>query len=186
MLVTNGVYATGSRNLWSLWLSRVVVTNAIRLESVNGPGVTLVDGGRRVNGDGVVTAGTRCVYLGNGAVLSGFTLTNGAAGHIGEWVEPTRAEEGGGVLAEPSAVITNCVIARNLAKVNGGGACGGKLYDCVLTNNVANGPGDGGFTGESARGAARMGASCIIAGSKPTGVRGMAAGPLNVSWRIAT
>ena len=82
VLVTNGVYAAGARDLFlwntnaspprmmSIWPSRVVVTNAIRLESVNGPGVTLIDGGSRTNGDVVVTARARCVYLGDGAVLS--------------------------------------------------------------------------------------------------------------------
>jgi prepilin-type N-terminal cleavage/methylation domain-containing protein len=37
VLVTNGVYAVGSREQPDVGSSRVVVTNAIRLESVNGP-----------------------------------------------------------------------------------------------------------------------------------------------------
>jgi hypothetical protein len=104
--VTNGVYALGSREVSALntnvqppqvvsrGQSRVAVTNAIRIESANGPLATLIDGGDSV----------RCVYLDTNAVLSGFTLTNG-------W-----AVLGGGVFCEvPSAVVTNCVLRNNLA-----------------------------------------------------------------------
>ena len=146
VLVTNGVYATGARDLslWStnvspprmmtIWPSRVVVTNAIRLESVNGPGVTFVDGGRETDSDGLVIAGTRCVYLGNDAVLSGFTLTNGLAAYFG-FADGTPVIEGGGILASASAGVTNCILTGSLAN-RGGGVCGGILYNCVVTNNM--------------------------------------------------
>jgi len=68
VLVTNGVYAVGERGYEWPVSGRVVVTNSIRLESVNGPLVTTIDGG----------GGMRCVYLGSNALLSGFTLTNGS------------------------------------------------------------------------------------------------------------
>jgi hypothetical protein len=71
-----------------------VVGKPLSVRSVNGPQVTVISGG------GVV----RCAYLNNGASLSGFTLTNGFS---------TR--NGGGVLCESSnAVVSNCVITRNL------------------------------------------------------------------------
>jgi hypothetical protein len=58
VVVTKGVYPGG-----------VSVTNPLVLLSVNGPQVTLIDGG-----------GTnRCASLTDGASLSGFTLTNGNA-----------------------------------------------------------------------------------------------------------
>jgi hypothetical protein len=108
VVVTNGVYAGG-----------VVVTNLLTLRSANGPQVTVIDGG-----------GTkRCVYLSNGASLSGFTLTNGWA-----------ADYGGGVLcASTTSFITNCTLTGNSAS-QGGGAAGPAfapctLYNCTLTGN---------------------------------------------------
>ena len=59
VLVTNGVYDVGGRDVsvWdtnsgevvSRWLSRVVITNSIRLESVNGPLTTTIVGGSAWN-----------------------------------------------------------------------------------------------------------------------------------------
>ena len=137
VLVTNGVYAVGARDVLVLdtnlqppqlvsgGLSRVVVTNSIRLESVNGPVLTRIDGGKMLNEAGHITNGVRCVCLGTDAVLTGFTLTNGVA-----W-------DGGGVWAEsPSAVISNCTLTSNSAQ-HGGGAHGGTLYGCTLNGNWA-------------------------------------------------
>jgi hypothetical protein len=108
--------------------SRVVVTNSIRLESVNGPLVTIIDGDLSTNEFGEAT-GTRGVLATN-AVLSGFTVTNGLAAN------------GAGVLCERTAVLTNCVIAGNGANLgyyaggsSGGGVAGGTLFNCVLTRN---------------------------------------------------
>lgn len=136
VLVTNGVYAVGSREV-TVWyetgsLSRVVVTNAIRLESVNGPSVTVIDGGW--DGDPWSGIGVRCVYLGTNAVLSGFTLTNGFGANNCRYYRDEGL--GGGVYAEASAVVTNCVITGNYAG-HGGGAYGGTLYNCTLSGNVA-------------------------------------------------
>jgi hypothetical protein len=72
VLVTNGVYAVGERDVGS-GLSRVTITNSIRLESFNGPKATSIDGGGSV----------RCVHMGTNAVLSGFKLTNGFNGGHG-------------------------------------------------------------------------------------------------------
>jgi hypothetical protein len=57
VLVTNGVYAVGERDV-GYGRSRVTITKAIQLESVNGPLATTIDG------DGSV----RCVYLSTNAV----------------------------------------------------------------------------------------------------------------------
>jgi len=121
VLVTNGVYSAAS------------ITNSIRLESVNGPLVTTIDGG----------GSQRCVYLGDNAVLSGLTLTNG------------HSVAGGGVLCDPSGIVTNCVITGNVAWGQsggglGGGVYGGTVYNCTLTGNDAasqDGPGGGGAYG---------------------------------------
>ncbi|HEY5909721.1 MAG TPA: hypothetical protein VJA21_03855, partial [Verrucomicrobiae bacterium] len=126
VLVTNGIYATGSRDqLESSGLSRVVVTNSIRLESVNGPLATAIMGDRV--GSDAPFGTNRCVFLGNHAVLSGFTLTNGYA----HW------DGGGGVFCQDYAVITNCVLIGNSARV-GGGVFGGTLYDCTVSRNSAH------------------------------------------------
>ena len=128
VLVTNGVYAVGGKtNEWSGVESRVTITTAIRLESVNGPLVTTIEGGIVSEWEAPV----RCVYLGTNAVLSGFTLTNGAG-----------ASRGAGVFSEPSGIVTNCVITGNhagnfTASGHGGGAYGGNLYNCTLMNNTA-------------------------------------------------
>jgi hypothetical protein len=106
IVVTNGTYAP------------VSVNTPLTLQSVNGPGVTLIDGGGTV----------RCVSLTNNAVMVGFTLTDGNA-----WA-------GGGVYCESTnAVLTNCVLTGNRAGKAGwgGGAYGGTLNNCTLTGNGA-------------------------------------------------
>ena len=72
IVVTNGVYQTGGRAVFSDHTNRIVVTTAVAIRSMNGPAVTIIRG---VPGIGATAA--RCAYLGSGATLSGFTLTDG-------------------------------------------------------------------------------------------------------------
>jgi hypothetical protein len=86
------------------------------------------------NGDGAI----RCVYLTNGASLSGFTLTNGATRTVSGDSYPSPATSGGGVWCQSvTAVVSNCVVAGNSAAVYGGGTSGGTLNYCALHGNSA-------------------------------------------------
>src|SRR5207342_1527561 len=74
---TNGLYAVGARLDPNGQLSnRVAIAKAVIVRSVNGPEATVIAG--------AATPGTtnglqsiRCAWLADGAVLSGFTLTQG-------------------------------------------------------------------------------------------------------------
>jgi hypothetical protein len=140
ILVTNGIYAP------------VTVNTPLTLQSVNGPSVTVINGG----------GASSCVYLTNNAVLVGFTLTNGVASF-----------GGGGVYCESTnAVLTNCVLTGNSADGYsggyGGGAYGGTLNNCTLTGNSA---------GEVGGGASSCTLNnCTLAGNSASGDGGAAAG----------
>jgi hypothetical protein len=127
-----------------------LVDKPLRLQSVNGPQLTVIRGYKVPESEGsfgLGDASIRCVYLNAEAVLSGFTLTNGAAanGGDGEGV-------GGGVYCRStSAVVTNCVIVGN-SGVGGGGASGGTLYNCTLADNWAGAGWKGGYRGGGAHG----------------------------------
>jgi hypothetical protein len=125
VLVTNGIYQGG-----------IVVTNAIGIQSVNGLGVTLIDGEQT----------SRCATLADGASLMGFTLTNGTAGTGGGvscastnvllsnclLINNTATYDGGGIF---SGTLTNCTLASNSAPDHGAGADGSMLNNCRITNN---------------------------------------------------
>ena len=103
----------------------VVVRQPLTVQSVNGPSVTVINGG------GVVG----CLYLTNDAVMVGFTLTNGFT-----------YGDGGGVYCESTnAALSNCVLSGNSAHHYygfggyGGGAYGGTLNNCTLARNLATG-----------------------------------------------
>ena len=134
VLVTNGVYATGGRMWFDSGTNRVILTNTITLQSVNGPAVTFIVGSQ-VAGTGYAV---RCVGMGNNAVLSGFTLTNGEAGS-------GNYPDGGGVASiDGPGTVTNCVLIGNSATNNaGGGAYRVTLINCQIIGNYAS---DGGGT----------------------------------------
>jgi hypothetical protein len=110
-----------------LLTSEIVVTNAITVQSHNGPDITIVDG------DG----STGCFLLGtNTCVISGFIVTNandvfGVRGisvrSFGSW----------------NPVVTNCIITGN----HGGGMFSGTAIDCMFIGNSAGGSGLPGLGG---------------------------------------
>jgi PKD repeat protein len=129
VLVTNGVYRTGE--VETNGLNRVALTNAVTVRSVNGPVVTVIEGECDYDPETGEIHGVRCAYVGNESVLSGFTLRKGSA------------DKGAGAFCESLAVVTNCLIADNLADESGGGAYGGTLEHCTLAGNSAGWGGGG-------------------------------------------
>jgi PKD repeat protein len=150
IVVTNGVYAQGGRAVFSGMTNRVAITKRLLLRSVNGPERTIIEGYQvpgSTNGPGAV----RCVYLTNGASLSGFTVTKGATSLRG----PDAVQNGGGIWCVSSnAIITNCVLIDNGASFSGGGVYRGTLNHCILRANATqNG---GGAAGDGTPG------SCVL------------------------
>jgi hypothetical protein len=140
VVVSNGVYASGSRARYN-GDNRVVIEKWLTVRSVNGSEFTIIDGGHS----------NRCVLLTDGATLSGFTLTNGAAeygagasrGILNNCtLVGNSASQGGGGAA--SSVLNNCCVSGNSAW-RGGGALGGTLNNCTLAGNSASDSGGGVF-----------------------------------------
>jgi hypothetical protein len=113
ILVTNGVYQTGTRVV-NGQTNRVALTVPVIVQSLNGADGTIIQGGDAI----------RCVYLTNGAILSGFTLTNAASVGYG----------GGAYCESTSAILFDCTIVSNSA-FSAGAVFGGTLESCWLKNN---------------------------------------------------
>ena len=128
VLVTNGVYNTGGaeapgNGLWNM----VCITNAVTVQSVNGPEHTMIE---------AADCEMRVVYMMSNAVLSGFTVQGGEV-----------YTDGGGIYMDQGGTVSNCIVFANYAENNGGGIyCngGGTVIDCAITNNeTAYGNGGG-------------------------------------------
>jgi hypothetical protein len=140
VLVTNGIYQSGATwaTLGSDYLrigmsNRVAVTRAVRVSSVNGPGVTTI-AGYQVPGTTCGDSAVRCVFLADGAVLAGFTLTKGATRNL---ADDDQGSGGGVCCVSASAVVSNCVLTGNAAGYRGGGSFRGTLKNCTLEDNSA-------------------------------------------------
>ncbi len=118
ILVSNGTYGVRSE---------VTVSQAVLMRSVNGPGVTAIDGGHTV----------RCVRVDRaGAVVEGFTIQGGWNSGGG------LPASGGGVILKSGATVRRCVIRDNWDGYRGGGAYldgGGTLENCLVMGNVCVG-----------------------------------------------
>ena len=120
--VTNGTYQSSGEAAPDAVTTCVIATNAVTIQSVNGLGVTSISG----SGD------MRCVYLGNGAVFSGFTVTDGIVTNT----YPTASC--GGVDCKTNALVENCLIINNAA-YNAAGLYFGTASNCVISDNYAIG-----------------------------------------------
>ncbi len=118
--VSNGVYAAGSRTAGDM-TSRVAITNAITVRSVNGPSDTIIRGTPTICG----------VYMAEKAWLIGMTVTNGG----------TYGVNVGGV---SGGSLSNCVLAENTGFA-AGGAYSNTLYHCNLSGNTGYGGGGAAF-----------------------------------------
>ena len=108
IVVTNGIYLGGGRAIYGTMTNRVAVDKAVTLRSVNGPQFTHIQG-RLAPGTVFGGEAVRCVYLTNGASLTGFTLTNGATHSSGNAIQEMS---GGGVWCNStSAIVSRCIIA---------------------------------------------------------------------------
>ena len=168
VLVTNGVYDTGGAVTPGYSCSnRVVITNDIVVQSVEGPAVTFIEGAQ-ASGGGNGSDAVRGVYMSAG-VLSGFTVTNGHTMGSGD---DMYDKAGGGVnMYGGAGVVTNCTLAGNSA-FYGGGSRGGTLNNCTLTGNSAD-AGGGGSKGSTLN-------NCTLTGnSAGTGGGGSQDGTLN-------
>jgi hypothetical protein len=136
VLATNGVYSSGGRPVGTGITNRVVISRPMGVISVNGPGVTAINGAW----DPTITNGPaaiRAVWLVDGAVLSGFTVQNGATG---------GNDYGGGLYAtSTNAYVVNCVLTNNQTGMFGGGCYQGLLTKCTLVDNQSVNEGGGAF-----------------------------------------
>ena len=159
--VTNGLYATGSRAVDGLLANRLVATNPVAVQSVNGPTVTTIEGAEdsyATNGPGAV----RAVYLGGRSRLSGFRI---ARGHTRSSTSGGTDIDlhGGGIVCEfAGAVVSNCILTQNGAWSFGGGCLGGQIFDSLLTANQAQ-AGAGSYYSDLTR--------CTISSNRGDGVR---------------
>jgi len=145
VLVTNGVYDTGGAvNPGHSLMNRVCITNAITVQSVNGPEETIIEGKPGANG-GNDNDSIRGVYLGSQASLIGFTITKG---HTKGAYTSAADRYGGGLFMTENSEATHCILRNNKSYYPGGGAYlygGGTLNNSILTENNARNAGGGAF-----------------------------------------
>ena len=136
ILVTNGVYSTGGLIGPGDHGTRVSVNKPIAVKSVNGPLATAIIGHVQPY---IGAFGNRCAYVTNGAVLDGFTLTQG---RVESGPDKLGNKAGGGVYCQPGGVVppvvSNCIITGNRAGYYGGGGFWGTYVNCLFVGNSSD------------------------------------------------
>lgn len=145
VLVAEGVYDSGGKPAPRLELTnRVCVTKPITLRSVGGvPELTVIAGAADPLTGAHGTNAIRCLYLGEGASISGFTLTGG---HTATNRKEQAESCGGGALLMPGSYLDNCLVVTNRASFNGGGIfCngGGLVTGTRVIENISSRAGGG-------------------------------------------
>jgi hypothetical protein len=119
--------------------SQVIVPGHVRLISLKGAAETIIVGKSSASpvasGYGCGEGAVRCATLGANAVLRGFTLRDGRV-RAASKSDATSANFGGGVFADVSSVVIDCVIS-NCAACRGGGTYRGSFYNCRFDSNRA-------------------------------------------------
>jgi len=139
VLVSNGTYNSGGTVTPGHLLSnRVVITRQIKVESVNGPDLSIIQG-KEAGGGGNGTDAMRCAYLADGAVLAGFTLAGGYTATSGD----LGRDRSGGAVYGAGGTVSNCTILGCSAAVDAGGAYGVALEACTVSSNTAGSLGGG-------------------------------------------
>ena len=123
LIVTNGTY-----DITSKWL---MLQNAIRLKSVEGPGKTTL---RARNPE--ATDKRRVLYVNHqDAWVEGFNL------NAANWQGYAYGDKGAGALRLEAGTVTNCIISGSQGQVDCSGGAeikGGLLTHCVFRGNTAN------------------------------------------------
>ena len=128
VLVAPAVYGRDSRNYGGM-ANRVVVCKPLTvLASSTNRAFTVIQGQGPLGANAV-----RCAYVGNGARLMGFTLTNGFTKTLGDYIQQ---QSGGGAFCEADGVISNCEVIGNHASYSGGGIIGGTVQASLLLGNL--------------------------------------------------
>ncbi len=135
VLVGTGVYNAGGRSAPGGSLTnRLVLEKPILVQAVNGPASTTLAGSPGSGFEAPLGPdAVRCAWLGDGAVLAGFTLQNGFTD--GQFADENDLS-GGGALLAAGGMVSNCVIAE-CGAVDGGGMWGGTGVRCTFSGNVA-------------------------------------------------
>ena len=119
ILVTNGTYRLTSE----ISIAKKITLRSFKNETTDRDG-TILDGN-------FPATSNRCLYVyAVGAVVDGFTITNGAP------LATSRSGHGGGLYLR-SGVVRNCRIIGNRAAASGGGAY--IQTDCTLANCIVSG-----------------------------------------------
>ena len=157
--VADGVYGEGGVALDGGPTNRIAITNRLDVVSANGAAHASIVGQGPCGDDAV-----RCAYVGSGARLVGFTLTNGHTRAAGD---ENRAQSGGGAWCEAGGTLEDCVVRNNEAAHSGGGVKNGLVQGSAL---FANRAGQGGGAGDAAL------AQCVLSNNLATGNGGGAHG----------
>ena len=138
--VAPGVYSNDTMLAGTISHNRAIVPANVRLVSLEGPEVTVIAGEDSPNPVagcyGCGPEAVRCVRLGAGSTLRGFTLRGGRSCANGKDEQGDSYIGGGVFAADASSVIIDCVIS-NCVACRGGGVNRGTYFNCRFFANRA-------------------------------------------------